>query len=226
MAKKYNEIEAKDNMKINSEDENQEEVREKEPMTQRVSAQPTKVKKSLMGRFVGGLVGPEGLPGIGSYVNEEIVKPAIKNIIVDAVTSGINAAVYGATGGHRPGPGRHTPYSQAPRNYRPATNYGSSYRNAPPEPAQPVERAARPNRSGVTDYMIADRNEAAEVLTSLTEYADRYDTVSVADYYDAIGIAGQFTDNNYGWTFDSITRASIVPVRGGYIIKFPPVEVI
>jgi hypothetical protein len=54
-----------------------------------------------------------------------------------------------------------------------------------------------------------------------------YDRVSIADYYDLIGVDAQHTDHNYGWTIDSITRAMIVPVRGGgYIIKFPPTEVI
>lgn len=229
MTKKYNEVEVKDNMNVKEEVEATEEREEKKPFDSVVSSQPTKVKRSLFGRFVTGVAGPEGLPGIGSYVNEEIIKPAIKNIIVDAVTSGINMVMYGERGGGG-NRGRHTPYSGASRQggaYRPNTNYSSNYRSQPSDrQEQPERMAARAARIGVDEYVIADRFDAAQVLTSLTEYADRYDAVSVADYYDLIAVQPQFTDNNHGWTIDTITRASIVPVRGGYVIKFPPVEVI
>ena len=223
MAKKYNEVEVKDNMNVNGGTEEETVTEEKkEAFKSVVSAKPTKVKKSLFGRLVTGMVGPEGLPGIGAYVNDEIVKPAIKNIIVDAVTSGINMVMYGEKGG--PGRGGYRPSSGSRGYSQPRTNYSTSYNRAP-EPAQ--ERVVtRTARQGVEDYVIADRADASEVLVSLTESADRYDTVSIADYYDLIGVAPQFTDNNHGWSFDSISRASIIPVRGGYVIKFPPVEVI
>jgi len=230
MAKKYNEIEVKDNMKV-EQDNNQEEVvtpKEKKQLDKVITTQPKKVKRSLIGRLITGVVGPEGLPGIGAYVNEEIVKPAIKNIIVDAVTSGINMVMYGEKGG--PSRGRQSSYSGS-RNYRPNTNYSSNYsnynRSGSNQEQAPQERyAARTARAGVEEYIIGDRHDASQVLVSLTEYADRYDSVSVADYYDLIGAQSKYTDNNIGWTIDSITRASIMPVRGGYVIKFPPTEVI
>ena len=226
MAKKYNEIEAKNNMEVEKDDNNEEVVapKEKKQLDKVVTTQPKRVKRSLIGRLITGVVGPEGLPSIGAYVNEEIVKPAIKNIIVDAVTSGINMVMYGEKGG--PSRSRGNSYSGS-RNYRPNTNYASNYnRNSNHEPAQPERYVNRTSRSGVEEYIIGDRHDASQVLVSLTEYADRYDAVSVADYYDLIGAQSKYTDNNVGWTIDSITRASIMPVRGGYIIKFPPTEVI
>lgn len=223
MSKDYNKIDVKDNMKIVNTDNNNEEVapKEKKQMDKIVSSQPKKVKKSLFGRLVTGIVGPEGLPGIGSYVNEEIIKPAIKNIIVDAVTSGINMVMYGEKGG--PNRGGYRPHVGGSRGYAPRTNYGSQYRSS----QEPAERPlARPAKGGVDEYIIEDRNDASQVLVSLTEYADMYNSVSVADYYDLIGATSKYTDNNVGWTIDQITRARIVPVRGGFVIQFPPVEVI
>lgn len=217
--KKYNEIEVRDNMKV--EEEVPEEIKEKEELKSVLSTKPTKVKKGLLSRLVTGIVGPEGLPGIGSYVNDEIVKPAIKNIIVDAVTSSINMVMYGEKGG--PTRSRHhNPYSGGRSNYRPNVDYSNNYRSSS-EHVHP-ERATRPIRTGVLEWKIDDRYDASHVLTALTENADRYGSVSVADYYDLIGIESKYTDNNYGWTIDTIVRASIVPVRGGYVIKFPPVE--
>jgi len=225
MAKKYNEIEVKDNMKIEEEVVEKETTTDRKELKQVTKTVPTKTKKTLMGRLVTGLVGPEGLPGIGTYVNDEIVKPAIKNIIVDAVTSGINMVMYGEKGGQNRGGYRPHSTGGHRSNYRPSTNYGSNYRNPTVEPK--AERVInKTSRVGVEEYVIADRYDAAHVLTTLTETADMYDSVSVADYYDLIGVPSQYTDNNIGWTIDSISRASIIPVRHGYAIKFPPVEVI
>ena len=226
-AKKYNEIEVKDNMKVES--GNEEVTVERKEMTKIVNVEPKKVKRGLVGRLVVGLVGPDGLPGIGSYVNDEIIKPAIKNIIVDAVTSGINMIMYGETRNRHSSGGSYPRGYQPP--YRPSTNYSNNYRNSQPhtpsrQETQRSESRVGRTRQGVEEYIIQDRYDAANVLTQLTEAADMYDTVSVADYYDLIGVSTEYTDNQYGWTIDSITRASVVPVRGGFVIKFPPVEVI
>ena len=226
--KNYNEIEVKNNMKVENEEEVTATVSEKKDLKKVVSTQPKKVKKGLVSRLVTGVLGPEGLPSIGSYVNDEIVKPAIKNIIVDAVTSGINMIMYGEKGGPRTGGygGGYRPNGYQPSNYRPRTNYTSQYNSQQPTPQTHYEPNIRPARYGVEDYIIADRYDAAQVLNTLVESADMYDSVSVADYYDLIGVPSKYTDNSYGWTIDSISRASVVPVRGGYVIKFPPVEVI
>ena len=223
MAKKYNEIEVQDNMQVKNEENVEAAPKERKELSKVISAEPKKVEKTLLGRLITGVAGPDGLPGIGAYVNEEIIKPAIKNIIVDAVTSGINMVMYGERGG-TPRGGRPMHHGgQTPHNYRPSTSYNTNYRQAEPQ----AERLApRTSRSLVEEYVIADRVDAAHVLASLTEHADMYDSVSVADYYDLIGVPTNYTDNNHGWTIDTVTRATIIPVRGGYVIKFPPTEVI
>lgn len=219
---KYNKIKPKDNMKVeNKEEEKVEEPKEKKNLQKVVDVAPKKVKKSLIGRLVTGILGPEGVSGIGSYVNDEIIKPAIKNIIVDSVTSGINMIMYGDRGPNRGG-GR-LYHNQS--SYRPRTRYTNHYTSQQPEPAK-ERKTHRSARYGVEDYLITDRYDATHVLTSLTENADMYGSVSAADYYDLIGVESVYTDNNYGWTLESINKATIMPTRGGYIIKFPPVEII
>ena len=213
---KYNEIEVKDNMKI---EEVEPEVVEKKEMKTIVSAKPKKVKKNLVSRLVNGVLGPDGVPSIGAYVNEEIIKPAVKNIIVDAVTSGINMIMYGEKAPRR---GEGTRYGGARTTSTSRyTNYSAVHRT---QQEVTTERKVHSARYIVEEYIIEDRYDASHVLTSLTESADMYQTVSVADYYDLIGVNSKYTDNSYGWTLDSISRATIVPVRGGYVIKFPTVE--
>lgn len=223
MGNKYNEVKVKEHAR-EEEVQEAELVGEKKDLNKVVSATPKKVKKGLLSRLVSGVVGPDGAPSIGAYVNNEIIVPAFKNIVVDAVTSGINMLMYGesrgrggANYGYRPGP---------PTTYnRPSTNYNNHYQGAPQQ--YDDRRVARPNFNGLPEFLIEDRYDAAQVLTAMTEHADMYGTVSIADYYDLIGVEStKYTDNNYGWSLEGISRATIVPTRGGFIIRFPQVEAI
>ena len=93
--KDYNKIEAKDNMVLdnNGEEVSEVEVEKRERPKQVVDTPLKERKQGLMERLVKGVLGPEGLPGIGAYLNEEIIVPSIKHIIVESITSGINMAV-------------------------------------------------------------------------------------------------------------------------------------
>lgn len=225
--KDYSKIEAKDNMKIKEEkDDIPVKESERERLAPVVSKTPTKRKKGLMERLVVGVLGPEGLPGIGAYLNEEIIIPAIKNIIVESVTSGINMAIFGERGS-RPT----TNYTQNSQRsvYRPHTNYSSSvprtsrYTSERPDPSVRHREVHRSLRYGVEEYPIPDRMEANNVLTVLIEMADRYDYVSVADYYDLLGVASAHTDHNFGWSYDDILKGSVIPVGREYVVNLPPV---
>lgn len=235
MKNDYGKVPAKNNMDVTKNvDSETDDIPADRPKLQGVvGVAPKKVKRSLLSRLITGLVGPDGASNIGGYVSEEIIKPAIKNIIVDAVTSGINMVMYGDRGT----PSRNTRYGGGGgSDYRPRTNYNNSYSQRPTERSygrdssnsepKRTNMIATNTRYGVEEYIIEDRYDAAHVLTTLTESADRYGTVCVADYYDLIKVSSNFTDNAYGWRHDAISSARIVPVRGGYVIKFPTVDVL
>jgi hypothetical protein len=243
MGNNYNNIKAKNNMEVGRGAEADGDSKANEGMGERPKLQsvvgktPKKVQKSLFSRLVSGVVGPEGVSGIGGYVTEEIVKPAVKNILFDSITSSISMFLFGDRGM----PNRSRGYS----NYdnRPRTDYGRSYsqprpsndryyngrddRNSPPQNDRNNAAPRGVARYGVDEYTIDNHHDASHVLVALTEYAEKYGSASIADYYDLIRVATQFTDNNYGWRLDAISAARIVPSRGGgFIIKFPPVEVL
>ena len=48
---------------------------------------------------------------------------------------------------------------------------------------------------------------------------DTYGIVSVADMYDLVGIATNYTDNKYGWT--NLRNAEPIRVANGYMLKLP-----
>ena len=60
----------------------------------------------------------------------------------------------------------------------------------------------------------------------MNELIDTYGMVSVADFYDLVGLQCNYTDNKYGWT--DIRNASVVRVRdndgNGYLIKLPKIQ--
>lgn len=223
----YNEVEVHEETV-----EKKEETAVKEKISPVVSKKVKKQKRGLMERLVVGVLGPDGLPSISSYIGQEIVVPAIKNIIVDGITSGINMMMFGGENKRPPtqgGYGNPTVYN----HNRPTTNYAQNYKpksNYQPQNPQtygtkpPVSKRGYGNT--VEEYIIADRHEAIGVLDHLIEQIVDYGSVSVADYYDMIGVEPSYTDNTYGWKGDELTTAGVVPTRGGYILKLPPVSVI
>lgn len=78
----------------------------------------------------------------------------------------------------------------------------------------------------VDDYILDSKATAESVLKTLNEVAEKYDTVSVGDYYDTIGVPSSFVTNGYGWSVKAISKAKIKKVRGGYTIRFPRAEAI
>ena len=63
-------------------------------------------------------------------------------------------------------------------------------------------------------------------LTQLQEYADEYNQVSLADFFDLMGINTQYTDNNYGWMYDDVMKGKVVMIRGGYALRLPRLDVL
>lgn len=212
----YHKVEIKDNMKVSK-------VSDDSPKKERVKAKrvvavtPTMKKKGIARRLFGGLFGPDGLRKIGAYVTTDIVVPAVKNMLADSLKSSVDMALFGENRPTSRGYARPSDPQPAPK-----TNYAAISRSR-----QPSERSSSSRSSRyIEDYVIGDRVEAIECLDQLTELADKYNNVAVADYYDMIGVPTNYTDNNYGWTIDSIKHATILSVRGGWIIKFPALELL
>lgn len=145
---------------------------------------------------------PEDVENVKSYIFEGIVVPAVKDIILDAVRVflGVDKKA-----------GRSSNASKV--------SYRSCYE-------KDTQRESGRLRTKVNydydDIVLDNRGEAEEVLSRMDELIDMYGLVSVADYYDLVGVTGKYTDNKYGW--NDIQTASVVRVRDGYMIKLPRVS--
>lgn len=179
-----------------------------------VTAKP--VKKGIFSRLGNALFGDNGIKSITSYVNREIVVPALKGIIVDGFIAGITSAVYGDQDqGYRPRGG----YSN-PRPVNGYTNYTNRYNSTPTTRGGGYTTNVRASNR-VSEYAIDNRADAMDVLTRLQEIADKYDSVTVADYYEMIGVHTEYTDNNYGWNAEDLVRVNILRTPSGYVITLP-----
>ena len=86
-------------------------------------------------------------------------------------------------------------------------------------------------RRPVTGYSfdkirIDNRGEAEEVLSQMDAIIEKYGMARVTDFYDLVGVTGNYTDNKYGWS--NLSTARIVRTSdGGYVIELPramPIE--
>src|SRR5699024_6797137 len=135
---------------------------------------------------------PDGLPAIGSYLVKDVIGPALLQMTVESLKTGIDMVAYK---GNQP-PAYRPPYSGAPAT-RPSVNYSNRYTQTSHTTAsQPTPVSTRMR---VDDYTIHDRNEAWTIVEALTTAANAYNVVSLAEYYEMIGVPTSYTHHNYGW---------------------------
>ncbi|HEY2455627.1 MAG TPA: hypothetical protein VGI71_24030 [Scandinavium sp.] len=168
-------------------------------------------KKSTAGRFLSKFISDDS-QGVGEYVIMEVLLPAAKNMVSDAVSQGIERLLFGDAKPSRSG---HRAYTNYSRN---AT--GQRYIPGSPmsDPRPPLSRQARASHD-FDDIIIASRAEAEEVLDRLRDLINQYEVATVSDLYDLVGLTGEFTDDKWGW--DDLRSASIRAIRGGYLLNLP-----
>lgn len=178
------------------------EAREKAEKIQPVAS--GRVKKRSEARKFADVFLSEDAESVKSYIFMDVLVPAIKKAISDVVTNGIDMLLYGESG-------------KAKRNSNASrVSYSQYYNNSERRYDRPARTRAAYNYD---DILLDTRAEAEDVLARMDELMDTYGLVSVADLYDLVGVTGNYTDNNYGWT--DIRSASVVRTRDGYIIKMP-----
>ena len=134
---------------------------------------------------------------VGSHAFLDVLIPAMKKAFSDIVKDGVDMILYGETRGRK---------SSSNASY-------VSYRRD--------DRRSSNSIFNLDDIILEFRADADDVLDAMSDLIETYESVSVADLYDLIGIdvSGRYTYNDYGWT--SLRNAEIVEVHEGYWIKLP-----
>jgi len=187
---------------------------------EQVTSGPVKHQKKSFGRKITDTFLEDNTKSVGNYVFYDVLIPAAKAMVSDMVSGGIEMLLFGGRKGSR----------TARDGNRSYVNYNSaSYSRYDPRHGSTRGSEREMSRVGRTrhdfgEIILETRGEAEEVLSHLVDLTIDYQMASVADLYDLVGIASNFTDNKYGWT--DLRHASVSRVHGGYLINLPRTQVI
>lgn len=148
------------------------------------------------------------------YVAAEVLLPALRNLLLDALAKGSERLVLGDSG---------------PRHQRRPINYGSriQYNNPINTRAylpdqKPVNRWTTSDRHSMDKFIVVDRTDAETIIERIIDIIDQYDVVSSADVLELLGQPSSHIDQKWGWT--QIPKIDLRQVREGYELSFPPLE--
>lgn len=174
-------------------------------------AQGTKVSKSkskarqIAEIFVGG-----DLKETAEHIRDDVAIPALKNFLYDSLSEGLQRILWGETKNDRRRNSTHRDY----------VGYSRRAREARPT-RQTTTRSSRVDQ-GFDDIVLATRTEAESVLSRMYDLIERYNMVTVAEFYSLVGISAEFTDENWGWR--DLRSANIQHIRDGFRINLPKPE--
>ena len=191
--------------KPNSNKYKQEQLKKEErPKINKVVSRTVKRSKNSGSKLADVFIS-EDVSNVKNYILMDVIVPAVKKAISDVITNGIDMLLYGSNG-----------RTNANRSTASTISYNRYYgRDDHPRISDPVQTS----RYSYDTITLDTRGEAEEVLARMDEISDTYKMVRVADFYDLVGVTGNYTDNKYGWT--NIRNAEVIRVRDGYRIKLP-----
>lgn len=175
---------------------------------------PEKLEKVISGEVVkkkkSSLIANEFVKEEPSYVRDyilgEVILPAVKNTIANIVKNATDLFLFGEVSGNSSRNDR-TGYSRRSRDDR---DYD-----------MPRDRRRYSERryDDFSDIVMTSRADATMVLNDLRDQIEDYGYATVANFYELVGEDSGHNDVKYGW--ESLDRAYVGSVRGGYIIVFP-----
>lgn len=180
-----------------------------------VTGEVVQVQSSLWKKARNSLVSGDVGQGVWQFLVMDVLIPAAKNMVTDtvsmmgdAISEGVRQAMFGETRA-RAGTGRRTiiNYNQVQR------------RSSGPEFGTITPRAR--SQHDFESVILASRGEAEVVLDRLRELIAEYGVATVEDFYDLVGITGDFPDNRWGWYDLRPGIATIRHVAGGYLLALP-----
>lgn len=185
-------------------------------VTGNVVVRKPSVGKRLKDVFIGGDANT-----VWSYVALDILVPAIKDTLVDAVIGGMERAVYGdGRSINRRGRGISSSGATGHVNYSGFSKQGNSY---VANQGRQLSQGARATMN-FDELVLETRTEAESVIEHLIMLIDQYQVAKVADLYDLCKVTNSdYTTQKWGW-YD-LRSATVERVRGGgYLLNLPKPE--
>jgi hypothetical protein len=156
----------------------------------------TKIKETFTG---------DDMHSVIQYVVLEVGVPAVKTLLSDVVSQGIERLLFG---GAAPRGSRRSGYTSYNKMSQSGTTSGRPQMSA-------RARASHDFR----EIVLPDRGEAEMTLDNLQAQIDEYGMATVEDLYSLVGITGNFQDSQWGWT--DMRGSGVKRVREGYLLELP-----
>lgn len=190
------------------------------PRAKQVGSGRTIVKHDGFFKKLGASLVSDSPDSVRTYLIDDIIIPGIKELLANAINSGIDALFFGGASS-----GGSSRLSRKNNSRYGHVSY-SKYYERDHERDRSRDRDISDTKTCVEpdDIVFDTRREAVDVLMELRHILEEYDQVTVADLYDAAGISTTFTQNKYGWY--NIESARIRPVSNGYILIMPATKLL
>lgn len=192
---------------------------DKDPVLKVVEGRVVRRKKPLGKRFSEIFFGGD-TKGVVEYIVNDVLIPAAKDTITDAVSQGIERMIFGESrsGGRRPS-SRQGAFGGGSSSINYSRYATSGRRDETTRP--PMSRRARGSHD-FDEIILASRAEADDVIEQLFDVLEKYDQVSVKDLYELVGENYHHTDEKWGWT--NLRGAGVTRTGGGYLLNLPKTE--
>jgi hypothetical protein len=176
------------------------------------SSDPIRKRKPLRRQFSDRFISGDMRTAI-SYVIFDVLLPAARDTIVEAGSAGIEKLIFGDA--RRRGA---TPPQSGSYGYVQYNRYSGGRSPVMSSAQRAMSRQARA-RHDFDEIVLESRIEAEEVIDRLFDLVSRYESATVADLYELVGLASTHTDNKWGW-FD-VRGAGVSRTRDGYLLDLP-----
>ena len=187
-------------------------IKEKKEIKAVVNGKVTKKKKGIGSKIGAVLFDDNNVGDVKEYVIFDVIVPAVKNAISNAITGGIDMLLFGE---------RRSDSSRS-RDSRGYTSYSSRSTSRRDSSRQSYRR---PSLFELDDILLPTKLDANSVIDNMFNILDEYGVVSVADYYALVGEPSNYQMNAWGW--ENLTNVYTQRTRNGeYKIVLPkPVNI-
>lgn len=207
------------NSRLNRPEPTIKKTEEKKDVKSVIEGKATRRKKPFHKRVVETFIGDDDAAGVMSYVVQDVIVPATKDLLSDAVTTIVERVLFGESVGtarRRRGTGLGSRVDYA----------GISSRTIRRDEPRGREMSVRGRAAHDFSEIILDsRGDCEIVLEEMYEIYSKYDVVTVADLYSLTNQSSSFVDTKYGWEGpDALAGAHAVRIKGGYLLDLPRPE--
>jgi hypothetical protein len=186
---------------------------EEKPVLKLVKNPVIRRKKPLGVRFQEMIFGGD-TKGIFENVFNDVLVPAFKDMVSDAIDEAKNRMMFGGNRSNRRSSSSSRPggFIGNQINYN---RYSGPKRDERPSSMNRVARASH----NFDDIIMSTREEAESVIDELRDIVEQYGHASIRNLYELVDEKPHSTDENWGW-FD-LRHASVRRVSNGYLLNLP-----